>query len=69
MKTTKKKVRIQSPLVNLIIDMEKPLEKVLKIGEYIAIKCQNTPGDNDSRSYVINLPYYGQGPPEEGLVS
>ena len=28
----------------------------------------NTPGDNDSGSYEINLPYYGRGTPEEWLV-
>ena len=37
MKIAKKKVRITSPLVNPIIDLERPLEKVLKKGEYIAI--------------------------------
>ena len=68
MKISKKKVRMQSPLVNPIIDLEKSLEKVLKKGEYIAIKCRNTPGDNDSGSYQINLPYYGGGPPEYWLV-
>ena len=68
MKIAKKKVRITSPLVNPIIDLERPLEKVLKKGEYIAIKCHNTPGDNDSGSYEINLPYYGGGTPEEWLV-
>ena len=68
MKIAKKKVRITSPLVNPIIDLERPLEKVLKKGEYIAIKCHNTPGDNDSGSYEINLPYYVGGTLEEWLV-
>ena len=68
MKIAKKKVRIQTPLVNPIIDLERPLEKVLKIGEYIAIKCNNTPGDNDSGSYEINPPYYEGGSPEDCLV-
>ena len=63
-----KKVRIQFPLVNPIIDLERLLETVLKKGEYIAIKCHNTPGDNDSGSYEINLPHYGGGSPEECLV-
>ena len=56
MKIAKKKVRVQTPLVNPIIDLESPPEKVLKKGEYIMIKYDNTPGDNDSRSYEINLP-------------
>ena len=65
MKTTKKKVWMHTPLVNPIIDLERPLEKVLKKREYIAIKCYNTPGDDDSGSYEINLPYYGGGTPED----
>ena len=59
---------MQSQLVNPIIDLERPLEKVLKKGEYIAIKCHSTPGDNESGSYEIKLPYYGGGSPEEWLV-
>ena len=51
MKIAKKKGRIQSPLVNPIIDLESPLEKILNKGKYIAIKFHNTPGDNDSGSY------------------
>ena len=65
MKIAKKKVSIQSPLVNPIIDRERPLEKVPKKGEYKGIKCHGTNGDNDSGSYEINLPYYGGGTPEE----
>ena len=68
MKIAKKKVRIQSFLVNPIINLERPLEKVLKKGQYIAIKCHYTPGDNDSGSYEINIPYYGGGLPGEWLV-
>ena len=68
MKITKKKVRMQTTLVNPIINLERPLEKVLKMGAYIAIKCHNTPGDNDSGSYGINLPYYGEGSSKEWLV-
>ena len=58
MKIAKKKVKMQTLLVNPIINLERPLEKVLKKGEYIAIKCHITLGDNDSGSYIINLPYY-----------
>ena len=39
MKIVEKKVRIQTLLVNLIIDLERRLEMVLKKGEFIAIKC------------------------------
>ena len=52
-----------TPLVNPIIDLERPLENVLKKDECIAIKCHNTPGDNGSGSYEIDLPYYGGGSP------
>ena len=59
---------MQSPLVKPIINLERLLEKVLKKGDYIAIKCYNTPGDNESGSYEINLPYYGGETPEERFV-
>ena len=68
MKIAKKKVRIQSPMVNPIINLERSLENMLKQGEYIAIKCHYTPRDHDPSSYEINLPYYGGGAPEEWLV-
>ena len=53
--------------MNLIIDLERPLEKILKKGKFLATKCYNTSGNNDSGSYGIN-PYYGRGTPEEWLV-
>ena len=68
MKIANIKVRMQTPLVNPVIDLKRPLDKVLKKGKYIAIKCQNTPGDNDSGYYEISLPYYVGGSPEEWLV-
>ena len=51
-----------------IIDLENPLENVLKKGEYLSIKCCNTSYDDDSGSCKSNLPYYGEGSPEEWLV-
>ena len=68
MKIAEKKVRMQTLLVNPFIDLENSLVKVLKKGEYIAIKCHNTPSDNDSGSQEINIHYYGGGSPEEWLV-
>ena len=65
MKISKKKVRIQTPFVKPIINLERPLEMVLNKREYIAVKCYNTPGYNDSGFYEINLPYYGRGSPKE----
>ena len=64
MKIAKKYVKFQTPLVNPIIDLERPLEKNLKK----EIKCHNTPGNNDSGSYEINLPYYVGGSLEELFV-
>ena len=49
---------MQTPFLNPIIDLERQYEKILKIRKYIAIKCHNTPDDNDSRSYDINTPFY-----------
>ena len=63
MNIAKKKVKMQTLLVNPIFDLERPLEKVLKKCKYIAIHCHNTPGDNGSGSYEIILPYYGGGTP------
>ena len=68
MKIAKKKVRMQTPLVNQIINLVTPLEKVPKKEEHIAIKCHDTSIYSDSVSYEINLPYYGGGSPEEWVV-
>ena len=56
MKIAKKKTRIQTPLIHSIINLERPFERILKKGEYIAIKFHNTPGDMNSGSYEINPP-------------
>ena len=50
---------------NQIIDLDRLLKKILKKGEYIAIKYHDTPDDNDSRSCKITLPYYGGGSSKE----
>ena len=56
MRISKKKVKMKTPLVNPIIDLERLLVKVLEKEEYIEIKCHNKPGVNDNRSYEISLP-------------
>ena len=68
MKIAKKKVRMQTPLVKPITDLERPLKKVFKKGVYIAIKYHDIPGDNVSGYYEINLSYDGGGSPEEWFV-
>ena len=40
------------------IKLERPEVKVLKKGEYISPTCLTVPGDPDSPSYTIQLPYY-----------
>ena len=55
-------------LVIMIIDLERPLEKVMKKGDYIVIKCHNTPAVTDSGSYDINFPYHGRGTHKEWLI-
>ena len=60
-KIDKKKIRIQTPLVNPIIDLERSVKRILKKGEYIVIKCHNIPVDNDPSFSAINLLYYGGG--------
>ena len=52
----------------MVCEVESPLQKVLKQGDYISIKCHNTPGITDSVTYDINLPYYGGGRHEEWLI-
>ena len=42
------KVKFRAPLVNPIIDLRRSYENILKIGEYIEIKCHNTPSDNNT---------------------
>ena len=65
MKIAKKKFKFQTTLVKPIIDRERPLEKMLKKGGCLVIKCYNTPGGYYSGSYEINLSYYGGGSPGE----
>ena len=59
---------MQTPLANPIIDLGMPHEKVVKKGEYIAIKCHNTFGEHELGSYEINLSYFYRGTLEERLV-
>ena len=68
MKNSKNKIRIQYPLVNPIINLERMLDKVLRKGVYIVMKCHNTLCDNDSGSYEIKFSYYKGESPEEWLV-
>ena len=68
MRTSKKKSKMRTSLINLIIDLERLPENVLKNREFIAIKYHNTYSVNDSGLYEIILPYYGGGTPDEWLI-
>jgi len=50
------------------IKLARPEVKVLKKGEYISPNCLTEPGNPDSPSYTIQLPYYCDGSPEEYLI-
>ena len=50
--------------MNLIINLERPPENILKKEEHVAIKCYNAPGDNDDEAYQINVPFCEGGSPE-----
>ena len=68
MEIAKKKIRMQTLLMDPIIDLERSLENILKKGKFIGIKCHNIPGDNNGESYDINLTYYKGRSPEEWLL-
>ena len=53
--------------MNPIFDLEWPVEKILKTGEYKTIKCHNIHGDSGFGMYEINLPYFVEGSPEDWL--
>ena len=67
-KIAKKNTKTRTLLVNSLIGKESSLEETLKKGEYIATKSQNMPDEMNSRSYEINLLYYGGGTAEKLLV-
>jgi len=52
----------------LVIKLFRPKAKELKKGEYISPRCFTEPGNPDSPSYTIQVPYFGDGLPEEYLT-
>ena len=69
MKNIKIKGNLRTPLVILIINPERTLEKILRKVEFIATKCHSTHSGNDSGSYEINVSYYGERLPEYKLLN
>ena len=47
------------------IPLEKPLNKNLKKGEYVVIKCCSIPGENNSPTYNLSILYFKSGSPKE----
>ena len=67
MKIAKKKVK-GTTLIKPAITLARPEIERLKTGQYLTLKCQNTPGDANSTKYDLSIPYFGTGTPEEWLM-
>ena len=57
-----------APLIIPAISLDRPEPKQLATGQYLTLKCQNTPGDADSTTYNLQIPYFGSGTAEEWLI-
>ena len=65
----KKGTKVVSPMVRPIISLERPEAKEkIPPSEYIEHKCHNDPGDIKSGQYVVKIPRYGSGTPEDWLI-
>ena len=64
----KKRFKCRTPLLHPIRDLERPLENIFKKDKCRTIKYHNIHGTPESESYVINLPIYRRGTPEEQLA-
>ena len=66
--TNNKKVSTDTtPVVIPAISLDRPEPKQLSISNFWTLKCQNTPGDADSTTYNLQIPYFGSGTAEEWL--
>ena len=67
-KTNNKKASTETAqLVFPAISLDRPEPKQLATGQYLTLKCQNTPSDPDSTTYNLQIPYFGSGTAEEWL--
>ena len=65
----KKKASTESAqLIVPAISLDRPEPKQLASGQYLTLKCQNTPGDPDSTTYNLQIPFFGSGTAEEWLI-
>ena len=55
-------------LITPAITLDRPEPKQLSTGQYLTLKCQNQPGQADSTTYNLSIPYFGQGSAEEWLM-
>ena len=68
-KSNKKKVSTElNNLITPAISLDRPEPKQLSTGQYLTLKCQNQPGQADSTTYNLSIPYFGQGSAEEWLM-
>ena len=68
MKIAKRKLKKNTHLVNSIINLKRPIEKVLEKGNYIATKYHDAFGEMDSEIYEDHLSYYGGNICDECLI-
>ena len=66
-KSNNKKASKETSTVIPAISLDRPEPKKLSTGQYLTLKCQNTPGDAESTTYNLNIPYFGSGTAEEWL--
>ena len=64
----KKPTTHPSELVKPIIPLATPEKEELDASEYINHTCHNTPGDTTSGKYVIKIPTFDAGTPEEWII-
>ena len=55
-------------LVNPIILLECPEKEDLEPSKYIDHACHNTQGNSTSGKYMIKIPIFDSGMPEEGII-
>ena len=54
--------------VGPIIPLELPQKEDFKPSKYVDHTCHNTPGDSTSGKYVIKIPRFESGYPEEWII-
>ena len=55
-------------MVKPIIPLARPEKDELDASEYIDHTCHNTPGDTTSGKYIIKIPRFDSGTPEEWII-